>query len=89
MQALEELGIKEDTNKDLEKLIPVQIPVLLDSKFAKGLVSSQLVTAEELSKYNTILIILKTATLSISRPGISIIKKICSAENILLLIEKK
>jgi hypothetical protein len=60
MQALEELGIKEEANKDLEKLIPVQIPVLLDSKFAKGLVSSQLVTAEELSKYNTILIIPRT-----------------------------
>jgi len=60
MQALEKLGIKEDANKNLEKLLPLQIPVLLDSKFAKGLVSSQLVTNEDLLKYNTILIIPRT-----------------------------
>ena len=57
MQALEELGIKEDANKNLEKLLPMQIPVLLDSKFGKGLISSELITAKDLSDYNTILII--------------------------------
>jgi hypothetical protein len=60
MQALEELGIKEDNNKNLEKLLPMQIPVLLDSKFGKGLISSQLVDSDDLSKYNTILIIPRT-----------------------------
>jgi hypothetical protein len=60
MQALEELGIKEDANKNLEKLLPLQIPVLLDSKFGKGLISSELITANDLSNYNTILIIPRT-----------------------------
>jgi hypothetical protein len=60
MQALESLGIKEDAAKNLEKLLPLQIPILLDSKFAKGLVSSDLITVNDLSNYNTIIIIPRT-----------------------------
>jgi hypothetical protein len=59
VQALEQLGLNDEGSKALEKLIPLQIPVLSDSAIYQKLISSNLISGEKLSKYNTIVIIPK------------------------------
>jgi len=59
VEALEMLGLNDDGSRALEKLIPLQIPVLSNSKIYKKMIDSNLISASELNKYNTIIIIPK------------------------------
>jgi hypothetical protein len=60
MQALKDLELEEDNSKAIEKLLPLQIPVLSDSAIYKKLIEFNLISADNLSEYNTLFIIPKT-----------------------------
>jgi hypothetical protein len=59
MQALKALGIEEENSKAIEKLLPLQIPILHDSAIYKNLIKYNLVSAGDLAEYNTLFIVPK------------------------------